>query len=398
MGFATVGSVDDVRAVIIKERGGPGEREEALGMGRRHLRRAGVESDQIVRMDVPPSRGASGSAPGGPDQQGVFRSELMGIVPLLQSSSLFGQKQGVLLVDANFLLASESQALADLLSAIDPAAVAVAIVANRSMPAPLARKVKEIGKVDTVRPLWENQVHGWLTRQIKEKGLRVGYQARAALVQRFGTDRAALGRALEQLQGENRPISAEMIVERFRNRPDQPVFRILDEILAGDSRSALRRLGDYLANARPSDGRPHILLGALESDLRLRLLASQARDREHFQQMEEENVFSRMLESAPGPLDEKSESKMRSTARGRVRSGRRRHDRIWNQRKPFNSVSGSEQYRAAQRALSLLVRADRTLKLFPVPLHQAVLERTVAELCVIYRAFATARPKAGRRR
>ena len=170
--------------------------------------------------------------------------------------------------------------------------------------------------MDTVRPLWENQVHGWLTRQIKEKGLRVGYQARAALVQRFGTDRAALGRALEQLQGENRPISAEMIVERFRNRPDQPVFRILDEILAGDERSALRRLGDYLANARPSDGRPHILLGALESDLRLRLLASQARDREHFQQMEEENAFSRMLESAAGPLDEQSESRMRSAARG----------------------------------------------------------------------------------
>ena len=300
-------------------------------------------------------------------------------------------------MDANHLLAAESQALADLLSAVDPASVAVAIVANRSLPAPLARKVKEIGKVDVVRPLWENQVHGWLTRQIKEKGLRVGYQARSALVQRFGTDRAALGRALEQLQGENRPISAEMIVERFRNRPDQPVFRVLDEILAGDSRSALRRLGDYLANARPSDGRPHILLGALESDLRLRLLASQARDREHFRQMEEENVFARMLESAPGPLDEKSESKIRSTARGRVRSGRRRHDRIWNQRRPFNSVSGSEQYRAAQRALSLLVRADRTLKLFPVPLHQAVLERTVAELCGIYGTFAAARPRAGRR-
>lgn len=386
----------EVLAVTIAKQGGPGEREEALGAGRRHLRRAGVEADQIVRMDVPPSRGGGASAPDGPDQQGAFRSELSGIVPLLQSSSLFGQKQGLLLVDANFLLAAESRALADLLSAIDPEAVAAALVAQPSLPAPLAKKIRQIGKVESVRPLWENQVHGWLVGQIKTKGLRLGYKARAALVQRFGVDRAALGRALEQLQGENRPISAEMIMERFRNRPDQPVFRILDEIVAGDAGSALRRLGDYLANARSSDGRPFILLGTLESDLRLRLLASHARDREDFRRLEEANAFSRILETAPGPLDQKSESKLRTTARSRIRSSQRRHDRIWSQRKPFNSVSRSQQIRAAQKALSLLVQADRTLKLYPAPLHQAVLERTVAELCRVYQGFTAARPRSRR--
>ncbi len=387
----------EVLAVIIADRSGPGEREEALRIGRRHLHKAGVEVDQIVRMDVPPTRGGGGSALGGPEQSGVFRPDLSGIVPLLQSSSLFGQKQGVLLVDANFLPASESQALADLLSAIDAAAVAVAIVAQRRLPASLAKRIKEIGKVETVRPLWESQVHGWLAGQIKQKGLRMGYQAQAALVQRFGTDRAALGRALEQLQGENRPIRADMVVERFRNRPDQPVFRILDEIVAGNPREALRRLGDYLANARSSDGRPHILLGMLESDLRLRLLASVARDREHFRQLEEGNAFSKILESAPGPLDQKSESKLRSAAKSRIRSGQRRHDRIWNQRKPLNSAGRSGQLRAAQRALSLLVAVDRTLKLFPAPLHRAVLERTVAELCGVYRTFASVRPRSGNR-
>ena len=196
---------------------------------------------------------------------------------------------------------------------------------------------------------------------------------------------------MEQLQGENRPISAAMIMERFRNRPDQPVFRILDEILAGNAEAALRRLGDYLANARSSDGRPYILLGVLESDLRLRLMASQALDREQFRRMEEEGVFSRMLESAPGPLDEKAETRLRSTAKSRVRSSRRRHDRVWNQRRPLTSVSGRQQIQAAERALSLLVQADRTLKLFPAPLHQPVLERTVVELCGVYRGFARGR-------
>ncbi|MXX01055.1 MAG: hypothetical protein F4Z79_05430 [Acidimicrobiia bacterium] len=381
--------MSDVLAVVIP-RGSPGEREEGLETARGHLRGAGVEEAQIVRMDVLPSRGQSSPPPGMPEQQGVFRPDLLEVVPLLQSSSLFGQKQGMLLVDAHNLLAAESRALCEMLAALDPTAVSVAIVAER-LPKDLSKTVQEIGEVKRLRQMWENQVHGWLDRQSKEKGLRMSYRSRSALVQRFGTDRAALRRALEQLQGENRPITAAMITERFRNRPDQPVFRILDEILAGNAEAALRRVGDYLANARSSDGRPYILLGTLESDLRLRLMASQARDKEHFLRMEEEGVFSRMLESAPGPLDEKAEKRLRSTARSRVRSSRRRNDRIWNQRRPLNAVSGRQQVRAAERALSLVVQADRTLKLFPAPLHQPVLERTVVELCGVYQGFAKGR-------
>ena len=381
--------VSDVLAVVIP-RGSPGEREEGLETARGHLRGAGVEEAQIVRMDVLPSRGQSSPPPGMPEQQGVFRPDLLEVVPLLQSSSLFGQKQGMLLVDAHNLLAAESRALCEMLAALDPTAVSVAIVAER-LPKDLSKTVQEIGEVKRLRQMWENQVHGWLDRQSKEKGLRMSYRSRSALVQRFGTDRAALRRALEQLQGENRPITAAMITERFRNRPDQPVFRILDEILAGNAEAALRRVGDYLANARSSDGRPYILLGTLESDLRLRLMASQARDKEHFLRMEEEGVFSRMLESAPGPLDEKAEKRLRSTARSRVRSSRRRNDRIWNQRRPLNAVSGRQQVRAAERALSLVVQADRTLNLVPAPLHQPVLERTVVELCGVYQGFAKGR-------
>ena len=381
--------MSETLAVLIADRGGPGEREEALTTARRHLVKVGVDNEQIVRIDVPSSRGGASGHAGGPDHHGAFRPELVTIVPLLQSSSLFGQKQGMLLVDANYLLAAESQALAELLPSIDPAAVAVAIVAHRSLPNALSKKVKEIGKVKLIRQPWERQIHSWLVGEIKEKGLRMGYQARFALVQRFGTDRAALRRALEQLQGVNRPITAQMVTERFRNRPDQPVFRIVDEILAGNAEAALRRLGDYLANARASDGRPHILLGTLESDLRLRLQASQARDRRHFRRMEEQSRFSRLMESAPAPLDEKTETRLMSRARKSVQSSQRRLNRIWSQRKPFDSVTRPRHIRAAQEALSLVVRADRTLKLFPAPLHQAVLERTVAEMSEVYRGFAT---------
>ncbi len=104
----------EVLAVIIPDRGGPGEREEGLETARRHLRRAGVEQGDIVRMDATATRGAGAVLPDGQDQGGSFRPELAGIVPLLQSSSLFGRKQGMLLVDAQHLLAAEVQVLAQL--------------------------------------------------------------------------------------------------------------------------------------------------------------------------------------------------------------------------------------------------------------------------------------------
>ena len=179
-----MGHVSEVLAVIIPGRGGPGEREEGLDTARKHLRRSGVEADQIIRMDVPSSRGAGAPPPGIPDQHGAFRHDLLEIVPLLQSSSLFGLKQGLLLVDAHNLLSSESHALVELLPSIDPSAVAVAIVAEGSLPRALSNKIKEIGKIQSMRQLWENQIHGWLDRQAKEKGLRMGYQSRVALVQR----------------------------------------------------------------------------------------------------------------------------------------------------------------------------------------------------------------------
>ena len=93
--LASVRGVGEVLAVVIADRGGPGEREEGLDFARRHLRRVGVEADQIVRIDVPSSRGAGASPPGGPDQHGTFRAELIwdcAVVTVFQS---FWSKAGI---------------------------------------------------------------------------------------------------------------------------------------------------------------------------------------------------------------------------------------------------------------------------------------------------------------
>ncbi|HSL24784.1 MAG TPA: hypothetical protein VLA54_00780, partial [Acidimicrobiia bacterium] len=67
---------------------GPGERQEMLERGRAFLTGQGVVAEALVRLDVP-SRG------GGEDGAGPMRVDLEPLIPMLQSGSLFGGKEGV---------------------------------------------------------------------------------------------------------------------------------------------------------------------------------------------------------------------------------------------------------------------------------------------------------------
>lgn len=100
---------------------GPGEREQMLEIAAQHLTERGVERDQVVRIDVP-GRGA------GEEGDGSLRADLEPMVPLLQSGSLFGDTAGLLLVDAENLQKSETDALADLVEGADMAAIEVVMV------------------------------------------------------------------------------------------------------------------------------------------------------------------------------------------------------------------------------------------------------------------------------
>ena len=72
---------------------GPGEREGMLEGARQALVQEGIAAADIVRIDVP-GRGA------GEEGEGTLRAELEPAVPILQSGSLFGGRQGLLVVDA----------------------------------------------------------------------------------------------------------------------------------------------------------------------------------------------------------------------------------------------------------------------------------------------------------
>lgn len=314
---------------------GPGEREAMLETGRELLTRAGVAGSDVVRIDVP-GRGA------GEEGEGSLRAELEPAVPILQSGSLFGGAQALMLVDAHLVQAAEAEILADLIRHRDAAAVSVVLLSGGRLPKALGDAVKEGGETVSVRKMWERQALEWLDKEVRRRELTFEKGAAPALVQRFGTDTASMGRALDQLREHRGKITAELILSRFKNRPDEPLFLFLDAIEKGDAGEALRRLADFLTH-----GHPLQIVGALDGDLRRRSLAAAAPDRD---------TLGEWLGAKPSD---------------------RRTDRLWRTR-------GRTPDSALRRAQEAVLRADRALKTEPEDTHRVTLERLTVAMCRWY--------------
>lgn len=306
-----------------------------LGRARSVFEQTGVAPPDVIRVDVP---GRGGSADGS-DRDGVVRSEVEPAVPALQSGSLFGGRQGLLIVDGQHLLKGEAEVLADLVQSNESGTVVV-VVSVGAVPSPLAKELKsgESIKVDKFR---ERDAASWLTDEVRRRKMRVPGDAREALLQRFGSNVAALGQALDQLSGE-KAITRESVLVRFHNRPDEPMWHLADAISEGRVGEALRRLADFMTHYHPLQ-----LLGYLEDDLKRRSLASAA---------ESIDDFAEMVSGRPGDW---------------------RVKRDWNRR---TRVSDSE----LRTALSALLKADAILKSAPEETHRLTMERLTIALCRLY--------------
>lgn len=295
-----------------------------------HLAKSGVSRDQVVRIDVP-GRGA------GEEGDGSLRAELEPMIPLLQSGSLFGEAQGLEVVDAQNLQKAEMETLVDLLEGADLAVLEVVLVYGGSVP----KAVRDLGgQTVPVKKMWERQAIQWLGKELDARGLSLDKGAAEALMKRFGTDTASMGQALDQLEETSTKITAEMIMDRFRNRPDEPTWHITDAIEKGDVATALRRLSDFLVH-----GHPLVYLAALESDVKKRALASAAPDQ--------------------------------ATLKEWVGGSDRQLARLWNQR-------GRVRESSLRRAQEALVRADRVVKTHPEEVHRVTLERLTVAFCRWY--------------
>lgn len=308
---------------------GAGEREQMLVLAASRFTERGVSPDQIVRVDVP----GRGVGEGG---EGTIRSELEPVVPLLQSGSLFGDTQGLLMVDADNLQKAEVDLLVDLLGQADLNSLEMVLVATGTVPKSLAA----LGETVAVKKMWEREAAQWLDTELRQRRIELAVDAKTAFLMRFGTDTAAMGRALDQLAEGEEALDATAIIDRFRNRPDEPTWHITDAIERGDVATALRRLSDFLTHEHPL-----VYLAALETDLRKRALAAAAPDQE--------------------------------TLRKWVTGSDRQLSRLWSQR-------GKVRESSLRRAQEALVRADRVVKTEPEQIHRVTLERLTVALCRWY--------------
>lgn len=301
-----------------------------LEIASKHLASSGVARDQVVRIDVP-GRGA------GETGDGALRSEIEPMIPLLQSGSLFGEKVGLEIIDAQSLQKAEADTLIELMQSADLASIEIVLVFGGAVP----KAFKDLGgQTLSVAKMWERQAGQWLTSEVKTRGLEMDRAATDALLQRFGTDTASMGQALDQLEETNGRITAGLILDRFKNRPDEPAWNITDAIGKGDVGTALRRLSDFLVH-----GHPLVYLAALESDLKKRALAATAPDQ--------------------------------ATLKRWVGGSDRQLSRLWAQR-------GKVRESSLRRAQEALVRADRVVKTHPEEVHRVTLERLTVAFCRWY--------------
>ncbi len=308
------------------KRDGPGERQQLFDQASSAIERFGATSR--VRIDVP-QRGSEG------DSDGPMRSELEIAIPAIQSGSLFGDRQAVEFVNAQWIQSHEGVILSDLLSVMDPEACFVVMIAFGALPRSL--KLGELVNKVEVAPLSEKGALSWLGEELRSRGMKIDNPAAEALISRFGTDVASIGQALDQLAMAGEPITRELVLDRFKNRPEVATFGYGDAVEAGDVGLALKHLEDFLVH-----GHPLQLVGQLDAQLRARSLAAVATDFETYKKQ------VRMPE--------------------------------WKAKKLYASrASFSEEN--LRLSVAALVRADHLLKTAPEDTYRLTMERLTVALC-----------------
>ncbi len=311
---------------------GPGVRQLMLEAAQQAL--AAREIDDVTRVDVP-GKGSGEDV----DDAGV-RNPVAVAIPALQSGSLFGDRSALLLVDADQLLKAEATVLAEIVASLTPdSPVAAVIVSSGAIPAPLGSALAKTAERVGIDKMDERKAGTWLAAEARERHLKIPGAAAAALIQRFGSDVGALGQALDQLASSGEPITAEGVMERFRNRPDEPMWHFSDAVASGDSGEALRRLADLLQH-----GHPLQVTAFLQTNLRRRCLAAAAPDYETFVERD---------------------------------GGRPNYamKKVWDQRHRTRADY-------LHRSLNAIARADIHLKTTPEATHRVTMERLTVALCL----------------
>lgn len=123
------------------------------------------------------------------------------IVGACRTLPMFGGRNVVVVTGLTTVNAEQSKQLAAYLDDPTPACALVLACDGKGpdMRLKLFKQAKKIGVVETFKALYSNQVPGWISDRMREKGARIDSDAASLLADIVGTDLSALDEATERL-------------------------------------------------------------------------------------------------------------------------------------------------------------------------------------------------------
>lgn len=266
---------------------------------------------------------------------------------------MMAERRLVLVQDLQEVPTSELEPLADYFEDPSPTTVLVfhARTINKSIDGRISivKKLKKAAETCEFESLYENELGPFLNREANKRGLRLGREASAYLVDALGTDMSALEQAMDKIDlylGESdgdgpRQVTADdaaAVVARTRNRS---VFDLTDALGERDYQTAMEVLDRMLL-----DGKPPLVISHMIA--------------RHFR------IVSRLHDPS---LRNASNKKAASAVRVPpfFVKDYRRHARIF---------SSSQ----VQHILKMLLDVDIALKSSPLP-DRVILERLLTDIC-----------------
>ncbi len=192
-----------------------------------------------------------------------------GLTGDLATPSLFGEKRGLLVANAQDLTADAAAEVGHYASAPSPdARLLLAFVVSQRSKGPPKKVLEALGKAVEVRRIAveRKELPGWVMARAKARGLSATPQGAKQLVDTLGEDPAALDQAVEQLASSHTEegITPETVNAQFRGLGERRIWDLTDAAFTGNVAGAMRTLSALL----DSGEEPLALLGGIASRLR----------------------------------------------------------------------------------------------------------------------------------
>jgi len=185
----------------------------------------------------------------------------------LSTPSLWGDRRGLLVLDAQSLPDHGVREMQAYLASPSPDAALILTLATRAAKAPrIATDVQQAGGMVRQVALRPQDTSRWVLERARARGLGLTPPGAAALQGTLGDDPATLAQAVEQLAAAfgERTVGPDEVGSQFQGVGEQRVWDLCDRALAGRLPDAMVALRSLLEERED----PLVILGGIASRIR----------------------------------------------------------------------------------------------------------------------------------